>query len=150
MLDYENPSSDASEEHDTVIYMDDSTLYEVIGASPHAFGNSIGTLQYFWKVPIELPDTWIEYWINIGRSQVSRVTSYKLLGLWVDNDLKWSSNTENIVKKASKRLHLLKILRRYGAPKEHLLTLYCLVIRPVLDNNAQIWNGSLTKMQSKN
>ena len=58
-----------------------------------------------------------------------KVKSYKLLGLWLDDDLKWNTNTEYITKKASKRLYLLKILKKHGAPQQNLLTFYSTVIR---------------------
>ena len=47
---------------------------------------------------------------------MSRVKSYKLLELWLDDDLKWNTNTEYITKKESKRLYLLKIHKKHGAP----------------------------------
>ena len=43
------------------------------------------------------------------------VTSYKLLGLWVDDNMKWNTNTEKTVKKAAKPLFLLKALTSNGA-----------------------------------
>lgn len=88
--------------------------------------------------------------IIIGDQQLSRVESYKLLGLWIDDDLKWNTNTEYIIKKAAKRLYLLKILKSYGAPKVDLLTFYCTVIRSVLEYGAHIWSGGLTQRQKKN
>ena len=43
--------------------------------------------------------------IKINDCVLERVSSYKLLGLWIDDDLKWKTNTEYIVKKAAKWLH---------------------------------------------
>ena len=59
--------------------------------------------------------------ITAGDLPLVKATTYKLLGIWVDDDLKWRSNTEFIFKKAVKRLHLLKVLKSYGAPKKDLL-----------------------------
>ena len=42
----------------------------------------------------------------------------------IDDDLKWKTNTECIVKNAAKRLHFLKILKGYNAPREDLKTFY--------------------------
>lgn len=47
-----------------------------------------------------------------------RVTSYKLLGFWIYDDLKWKSNVKYLVEKAAKRLFFLKILKSYNAPIE--------------------------------
>ena len=42
--------------------------------------------------------------IKLYDSEVERVTSFKLLGAWLDDYLKWDSNTEYIVKKPRTRL----------------------------------------------
>ena len=68
-------------------------------------------LIYFRKKKTEIP------LINIGDDKISSVKSYKLLGIWIDDDMRWKTNTEYIVKKGAKRLYLLKILKSYGAPK---------------------------------
>ena len=73
----------------------------------------------------------------------------KLLGIWLDCDLKWKTNTEYITKKAAKRLYLLKILKSFGTPMDDLLAFYCSVIRPILEYGAEIWNGGLTQEQEK-
>ena len=87
--------------------------------------------------------------IKINDCVLERVSSYKLLGLWIDDDLKWKTNTEYIVKKAGKRLHFLKILEGYNAPRENLKTCYTSQIRSTLEYGTKIWHGSLTEEQSK-
>ena len=71
----------------------------------------------------------------LNEGVLERVLSCKLLGLilWIDDDLKWKTNTEYIVKNAAKRLHFLKILKGYNAPREDLKTFYISAIR-------QSWN----------
>ena len=78
---------------------------------------------------------------------IERVTSFKLLGLWVDDNLKWNMNTNHVIKKAAKRLYLLKVLKSYGAPEKDLMAFYTSVIRSVLEYGAQVWHGSLTGEQ---
>ena len=75
--------------------------------------------------------------VKIDNRSLNIVRSYKLLGLWFDDDLKWKTNTEYIIKKGSKRLYLLKILKSYKAPKD------------ALKRWSSIWNGNLTKEQVK-
>ncbi len=48
---------------------------------------------------------------KIESNTIERVNSYKLLGLWIDDNMKWNTNTEKIIKKAAKRLFLLKIIK---------------------------------------
>ena len=87
--------------------------------------------------------------IKINDCVLERVSSCKLLGLWIDDDLKWKTNTEYIVKNAAKRLHLLKVLKGYNAPREDLKTFYISAIRSILEYGTKIWHGSLTVEQSK-
>ena len=63
---------------------------------------------------------------------IERVTTFKLLGLWVDDNLKWNTHTNHIIKKAAKRLYLLKVLKSYGTPEKDLMAFYTSVIRSVL------------------
>ena len=43
----------------------------------------------------------------VGSTMIQRVTSYKLLGVFIDDDLKWSTHIDCIYKKAYKILHSL-------------------------------------------
>ncbi len=90
----------------------------------------------------------IEFWKK--KTEIQSVKLYKLLGIWIDDDMRWKTNTEYIVKKGAKRLCLSKILKSYGAPKNDLLAFYCKVICSILEYGAQIWSGGLTQMQNKN
>ena len=59
------------------------------------------------------------------------------------------NNTEYIVKNAAKRLHFLKILKGYNAPRENMKTFYLSAIRSILEYETKIWHGILTEEQSK-
>ena len=87
--------------------------------------------------------------IKINDCVLERVSSCKLLGLWIDDDFKWKTNTEYIVKNAAKRPHFLKILKGYNPPREDLKTFYISAIRSILEYGTKIWHGSLTEEQSK-
>ena len=51
---------------------------------------------------------------RIENNIIERVSSYKLLELWMDDNMKWNTNTEKVIKKAAKHLFLLKVLKSYG------------------------------------
>ena len=78
---------------------------------------------------------------------MSRVKTWKLLGLWTIDDLNWETNTKYIIKKTSRRLFFLKVLKSYGAPKRDVKTFYCCLMGSTLEYDAQVWNGSLTQVQ---
>ena len=56
--------------------------------------------------------------------QLELVEQIKLLGVTIRSDLKWSSNTEDIVKRAANKLWLLRRLKKMGANKEELVDMY--------------------------
>jgi len=64
---------------------------------------------------------------------VDRVTAFKLLGIRVSSDLKWTTYVDAIVAIAASRLHFLKQLKRAGAPIRDLLHFYTAIVSPVLE-----------------
>lgn len=79
--------------------------------------------------------------ICIGDSVVECVKSYKLLGVYIDNDLKWNSHIDYIVKKSSKKLYSLRLLKRSVVEPENILKVYLSTIRPVLEYAIPIWQS---------
>jgi len=78
---------------------------------------------------------------------VKRVSVYKLLGVTVDDTLKWKSHVNFTCAEASKRLHFLKILKRSSFSIGDLLCFYTSAVRPVLEYACPMWHNSLTNEQ---
>ena len=74
--------------------------------------------------------------IILSNNTVERVTTYKLLGIIISNDLKWSEHINRISKKASKRLNCLRILEKVGVK---ILKVYLTTFRPTLEYGVQVW-----------
>ena len=74
----------------------------------------------------------------------------KLLGLVVRSDLKWSSNTEEMVAKAYKRLWSLRRLTGMGATVDDLKDVYVKQVRSVLELAVPAWNGDLKHYDKQN
>ena len=62
--------------------------------------------------------------IVVGSTMIQRVTSYKLLGVFIDDDLKWSTPVDYIYKKASETLYSLRLLIRAGVSATGMLKVY--------------------------
>ena len=75
---------------------------------------------------------------------IERVSSFKLLGITLSNDLRWSCHVRQIYAKANKRLHFLKLLKRSAMTTDELLHYYKTVIRPVIEYACPVWQSSLT------
>ena len=81
--------------------------------------------------------------VFIGGKEVELVTSTKLLGLTIANDLTWKVHVTEITKKASKRLYFLTQLKRAGVPKQDLAMLYVSCVRSVIDYAAPVFFNGL-------
>ncbi|CAB3983437.1 Hypothetical predicted protein [Paramuricea clavata] len=79
--------------------------------------------------------------LKIGDDTIERVKSFKLLGLWIDNTLKWNTHIDEIARRANKRLFYLRECRRADLPTNVGLTCYESKLRPVLEYEAPIWGG---------
>ena len=81
---------------------------------------------------------------SIGGTEINLVEEMKLLGLIITSDLKFSKNTDYIVKKAFKRIWMLKRLKNLGAANDQLIDVYLKQIRSVLELAVPAWHPSLT------
>ena len=68
---------------------------------------------------------------------------HKVLGITFCDNLKWGQNTKEIVDKACKRLYLQRVLKRAGVPPDHFITIYCSLVRSVLEYACQVWISSV-------
>ena len=71
------------------------------------------------------------------------VRSAKILGVTVRNDLKWIDHVDDITMKASRRIYLLKQLKRAGIDRKSLILFYCTRIRSILEYACQAFHTNL-------
>lgn len=86
--------------------------------------------------------------ITINDKQIEVVSSARLLGVIVSDNLRWNAHVESICKKAAKRLYFLKQLRRAKVPSEDMLLFYTTCIRPVLEYACPVFHHSLPQYLS--
>lgn len=78
---------------------------------------------------------------DINDVRPERVYEFKLLGVEVQDNLKWNSHVKSIVKNARKRIYHVRVCGRAGPPREVGLTIYVTKIRPWLEYRSPIWGG---------
>ena len=71
----------------------------------------------------------------------------RLLGITIRSDLKWTSNTHDIVKRASSKLWILRRLRNLGANKCELVDIYNKQCRGILEFGAPAWHSGITNQE---
>ena len=87
--------------------------------------------------------------IQLQAAAVERVEIFKLLGVIISSDLSWQSHVDYIVKRASKRFFVLCQLVRIGVSVNDVTSVYCSLIRSILEYACPVWHCGLTKGQSE-
>ena len=91
----------------------------------------------FFKATPQLPP------LRIDGQVFETVRLHQVLGLVIQDNLKWNENTCMIVSKAFKRLHIIRVLRRGGVSAADLLVIYVALIRSVLEYCCVVWHNAL-------
>ena len=71
----------------------------------------------------------------------------KLLGIIIQSNMKWYSNTENMCKKGYTRLWMLRNLKKNGASQADLLDVYEKQCRCMLELAVPVWNPAISKSE---
>ena len=79
--------------------------------------------------------------ICTGGVVIERVKSFKLLGVVISEDLTWGVHCDYIIKKANRHLHALRTLKKYGLPTLDLITVYCSLIRSVIEYASAVFEN---------
>ena len=83
----------------------------------------------------------------MNNENIERKKAIKLLGVWISEDLSWDLNSQEMCKKAYKRITLLTKLKYVGVSTTDLVTIYTLFIRSCLEYCSVVFHSSLTKQQ---
>ena len=78
----------------------------------------------------------------INNQEVERVSEYKYLGVFVQDDLKWSTHLTYQTKKATQRLYHLRKLREFQVVRSIQILFYASTIESVLLYGSLVWGGS--------
>ena len=94
---------------------------------------------YFGKITPTFPP------LTLGNSVLETKETFKCLGLVINNKLKWDNHVDELIKKASQRLHILRVLCRFGAGVDELKQIYISLVRSTLEYACVVWQGGLTE-----
>ncbi|XP_071959552.1 uncharacterized protein [Antedon mediterranea] len=85
--------------------------------------------------------------LTIGDNVLEEKSVVKLLGVLLQKNMKWDYQVNEMISKSSRRLFMLYILKRYGAPRDDLVFTYITYIRPLLEYASPLWHSAITKQQ---
>ncbi|CAM4275437.1 unnamed protein product [Leuciscus chuanchicus] len=81
--------------------------------------------------------------------EVETVSSFKYLGVHISEDLTWTLNTTQLVKKGQQRLYFLRRLRKFGMSTKILKNFYSCVVESVFTSCITVWYGNTTTKDRK-
>ena len=67
--------------------------------------------------------------IAVGWSDIDQISTFKLPGVFLSEDLTWTVHCDYIVKKANRRLYPLRQLMKCKVPSAGIVHIYCALIR---------------------
>ena len=79
--------------------------------------------------------------VEVGVSDIEQVSTFKLLGVHLSEDLTWAVHCDYIVKKANRRLYALRQLKKCKVPSADIVHIYCALIRSILEYASAVFAG---------
>ena len=86
---------------------------------------------------------------SLDDQEIQLVEEMKLLGVMVQSNMKWNSNTDYIVKKAYKRLWSIRRLKTMGATAEDMKDVFIKQVRSILELAVPAWHAAITQSERK-
>ena len=86
--------------------------------------------------------------LRIGDKLLPYVDKAKVLGLWLQKDLKWDAHVNDILTRANRRLFMLRTLKKFDFTQDELAIVFKSYLRPILEYAAVVWHSSITSKQS--
>ena len=79
--------------------------------------------------------------IVTGGAFIERVKSFKLLGVYISDDLTWVAHCDYVMKKANRRLYALRQLKKARVPSSDIVSVYCSLIRSALEYASVVFSS---------
>ena len=83
--------------------------------------------------------------LTVNDEPIEQVSECRLLGVNLDEKLKWHQNTANLVKRAYQRMTILRNLSNFNVPEQDLIHIYNLYIRSIVEQSSVVWGSSITE-----
>ena len=87
--------------------------------------------------------------LEVNDKNLEVVNETTLLGTVITDKLTWYRNTEDLTKKAYKRLQLLNAAAAFTSNRKELKDIYLTFVRSILEQSAVVWHSSLTVRNRK-
>ena len=78
---------------------------------------------------------------------IAQCTVVKLLGVYIQSDLKWQTHVNSMIKRANSCLFMLRKLKYHYLNTSDLVSIYISFVRPILEYAAPAWSGEISSKQ---
>ena len=78
---------------------------------------------------------------------IQQCNTVKLLGIFIQSNLKWDKYVNYIVKRANSRLYMLRKLKYHFLSTSDLILIYTSFVRPTVEYATPVWSSGITKQQ---
>ena len=85
--------------------------------------------------------------LTLDDVNIQQCDTVKLLGIFIQSNLKWDKHVNYIVKRANSRLHMLRKLKYHFLSTRDLVLIFTSFIRPTLEYAVPVWSSGITKQQ---
>ncbi|XP_072017051.1 uncharacterized protein [Amphiura filiformis] len=85
--------------------------------------------------------------VQMYSENLAIVDKVKILGVTISSDLKWDLHLSQVKRKASNKLYMLKVLKKFSLSVDDLITIYRCYVRPLLEYAVPVWNAGITESQ---
>jgi hypothetical protein len=82
--------------------------------------------------------------LHLNNSKIDQVPTAKIVGVWLQSNLKWDKNTKELTMKAFSRISMITKLKYVGVGTDDLIDIYKLYIRSIVEYCSVVWHSSLT------
>ena len=83
--------------------------------------------------------------LSLMNEDIEMVQETKLLGTVITDQITWDRNTEELTKKALKRMQLLNAAPAFTSNRKDLKDIYLTFIRSIVEQSAVVWHSGLSK-----
>ena len=144
--------------HLRIKFVDDTSAIDILPRNSISLLNSVVTDIHKFSVdhnirlnPLKCKETLINFMrfpnftltpLVVGNNVIDSVSTYKILGVFIDSDLRLNSHVDYIFKKAFKKLYSLRVLCRAGVDRRSVLKVYFSSVRPVLEYAVPVWQST--------
>ena len=86
---------------------------------------------------------------TLGQEELAVKTNHKILGVMVQDDARWGTQVEHMTKKASKKIWLLRRMKKLGVDEATIACFWKAEGLCHLEYCSPVWSGALTKQQKQ-